>query len=105
MEEALQIHPDFDCRPARVYFFGDMSFYPTENTQDLSSRVKLVLARVSWYYPHTNPHTNRYMLGKPVQVWCPMFEDHFVYNFVPVHLFVSRCSYCTKIINDQSLFY
>ena len=96
MEEALQIHFDLtvDQQESTILVKCHSTLLKVH-----SSPVKLVFARVSWYYPHTN----RYMLGKPVQVWCPMFEDHFVYNFVPIHLFVFRCSYCTKIINDQSL--
>ena len=43
MEEALQIHQDFDCRPARVYYFGKMSFYPAEIHRILLRLLNLFL--------------------------------------------------------------
>ena len=32
-----------------------------------------------------------------------MFEAHGVYSFVPIHLFVTRCAYCVKVVESESL--
>ena len=97
LEDSLRGHPDFNYRPVKVHCFVKCSVY-TEggNSHDHT----IVLALVSWYYPHTC----RYMFGKPVQLWCSSkFEIHNTYSFVPVSLFSSRCAHCLKTVNDVSL--
>ena len=100
LEDSLRGHPDFNYRPVKVHCFAKCSVYTEGGNSHDQLQDTIVLALVSWYYPHTC----RYMFGKPVQLWCSSkFEIHNTYSFVPVSLFSSRCAHCVKTVNDVSL--
>lgn len=97
-EETL--HHNSHCRPVKVHYFAKVSFFIGDHTSNRDSQGIILLAVVSWYFPHTCRH----VLGKPVEVWSPsMFEAHGVYSFVPIHVFVARCAYCVKVVESESL--
>lgn len=97
-EETL--HHNSHCRPVKVHYFAKVSFFIGDHTSNRDSQGIILLAVVSWYFPHTCRH----VLSKPVEVWSPsMFEAHGVYSFVPIHVFVARCAYCVKVVESESL--
>ena len=95
-EESLH-HHNSNCRPVKIHYFAKVSFCIGDHTSNCDS---MLLAVVSWYFPHTCRH----VLGKPVEVWNPsMYEAHGVYCFVPIHLLVARCAYCVKVVESESV--
>ena len=87
-------HPSSKFRPIKIHYFAKVSV-------NLGEQVHyLVVARVSWYYPHPYQHS----LGKPAEVWCPnMFEHYSLHAFLLVEKIVSRCVYCHKSVRGESV--
>ena len=79
-------------RPVRIKHFAKVSVTVEDRVE------QFVLARVEWYQPH--PCRNK--LGKPAQVWChDLFEHEGLYSFLSLDKIISRCVYCTKILEQQ----
>ncbi len=87
-------HPASNYRPVKIHHFAKVSLNVGEQVQ------YIVVAHVSWYYPHPNQH----LLGKPAQVWCPnLFEHYGLHSYLPVEKIVSRCVYCKRSVQDESV--
>ena len=89
-------HPASKFRPVKIHHFAKLSIQVREHAQV----QYLVVAHVSWYFPH--PDQNK--LGKPAQVWCRnMFERYGLHSYLPVDKIMSRCVYCVRRIQNESV--
>lgn len=80
-------------RPVNIHYYLKATF---SNTNDKS----LVLAYVSWPYPH--PDRNK--IGKPAQLWCSNMNESFgVHSFLPLKCIICRCAHGLKKIQDEEL--
>ena len=83
-----------------MLYFAKVSLCVGNDNSTSGLYDSIVLAVVSWYFPHTHRH----VLGKPVQAWNhSMYEAHGVHCFVPIHLFVARCAHCVRVVEGDSL--
>lgn len=69
--------------PIKIHYFAIINLSCEEEVSELP------IAVCSWYLPH--PETNK--VGKPVQAWCPEFEQPDYYCFIPIEYVKYRCSY------------
>lgn len=70
------------------------------NGVDLSEIHTVLLARVSWYFPHPT----FFSYGRPEQLGCnDLFEVFGVHSFVPLHLYQSQCIHCTMSHCDENV--
>ena len=57
-------------------------------------------SHVSWF----SPHPDRYVLGKPVELWCPtLFGSFGLQSFVPIQNIHCRCAHGLKEWHDERL--
>lgn len=79
-------------RPVNIHYYL--------KTTVSGSNSDLILASVSWFYPHPD----RWTLGKPAQLWCSnMFESFGMYSFLPLSHLICRCAHGTKLMKDEQL--
>ena len=71
------------------------TFYTINN-----STVSVVYAYVSWFFPHPD----RFVVGKPAELWCrSQYEVFGLHSFLPINHLVSRCAYGIKELNNEQL--
>lgn len=83
--------PNEHKRPIKILYFAEVA-YNINNTP-----AKQVFAVSSWFAPHPE----RYLLGRPAQIWCKgLFEVDGTHSFVPCDFLVSQCAHCIKTIEE-----
>ena len=88
------LHPDSNERPVNVHYYVTAT---VSWEHDEQSMHHWTLARVSWFFPHPQ----RYVLGKPAQVWCVnMFESFGIHSYIPIDHLLCRCAHGSKTISD-----
>ena len=81
-------------RPVNIHYFMQ-TFYTINN-----STVSVVYAYVSWFFPHPD----RFVVGKPAELWCRSHYEVFgLHSFLPINHLVSRCAYGIKELNNEQL--
>ena len=87
--------PESNVRPVKVHYY--LKAYYSLDNQTTSS----YFAYVSWLKP--DPH--RYLIGKPVELWCTnMYETFGIHSFVPIDKILHRCAYGTFTHHDDQRF-
>jgi hypothetical protein len=77
-----------------VHYYVEASFLVNE---EISS---LFLAHVSWMYPHSE----RYTIGKPVELWCRRkYEAFGTHSFIPLDSIVCRCAHGMIVHKEDNL--
>ena len=83
-----------NTRPIDAHYYVEASFLVNE---EISS---LFLAHVSWMYPHSE----RYTIGKPVELWCRRkYEAFGIHSFVPLDSILCRCAHGMIVHNEENL--
>ena len=83
-----------DVRPVDAHFYMEASFL-VDGVLSV-----LLLAHVSWMFPHPD----RYTMGKPAELWCRRkFEQVGIHSFVPLQQLVCRCAHGMVVHNDENL--
>ena len=82
-------------RPIEISYFATISYiYNIDGVEKDGSET---FAIASWFLPHPN----RYILGKPADIWCKsVFEISGPHSFVPYFLIKSRCAYVFKKLDE-----
>lgn len=82
-------------RPIEIHYFASISYVYSHVGAEVNGSE--VFAVASWF----SPHPNRYMLGKPADIWCKsIYEISGPHSFVPYYLIKSRCAYVFKRIEE-----
>lgn len=83
-----------NVRPVDVHFYVEASVL-VDGVLSV-----LLLAHVSWLFPHPD----RYTIGKPAQLWCRRkFEQVGIHSFVPLQQLLCRCAHGMVVHNDENL--
>ena len=88
--------PSANNRPVNIHYYIKATFTGYELPAS-----SLILAHVSWFYPHPN----RCAIGNPAQLWCSnMFESFGMHSFLPLDHLMCRCAHGIQPFEeDESL--
>jgi hypothetical protein len=83
-----------NVRPVDAHFYVEASFL-VDGVLSV-----LLLAHVSWLFPHSD----RYTMGKPTELWCRRkFEQDGIHSFVPLEYLLCRCAHGMVVHNNENL--